>query len=844
MRWVKRIAIGFGILLVLLAVGIGILFATFDPNDYKDRIVTAVRDQTQRELKIGGKIELVIFPNIGLKLHDVSLSEYQKPDEFARLTELRAGVRLMPLLDRRVEVDAVTVDGLQLHLRRDEQGKLNIDDLMQPKPKPAGEERKFSLQMARLTLTQAQLDWQDAVSKQTARVQGLNLEATDIDPEKGAQLKLDTQLSAGTLEAPTALVEGKLGLSGALAMQASTKALDAKGLLLTFNGSAQQQKGLALKVTGDAHYEAQQLAANQLEVLLDQSAGGLTRHVALKLPKLQATPTELLVDQLDAELKQQGQGQQLSAAVRAPKLRVTPAELLVDKLDMQFAQEGAGRKLSASVQAPSLKATKAAVSGQTIQLKANFAQGKDNMVLQGSISGLSGSLQQIEAKQVALTTHGQMGGNGLEMRLDAALQVILKQTPNLKPELLRLTGLSTQGKAVLPGAPALSWKLAGQLQTNLATQQLDTQLNGVLDASTLKLAASLQGFSGIPAFKLDASLDALDLNRYLPPSKPGPATPSQGGGVILPDSPLFHKLSGVADIRIGRLSKAPWVVNDLKLHFDAKPGNWRLDPFSAQLLEGQLQGSASARFGAQPVLSLTHQFSGVSVGTLMKTVSGEDKVTGTGNLSGTLSMSGRTVPQWLASLNGNSKVRVQNGAIKGISIVDTVQKAQSSINQLREKAKPEAKSNAKTEFSDLSASFNIHNGVAQNDDLSMVGPLLKGSGKGHFNLPAQTIDYGLLAGVEYKKDAGALGGVTVPVKIGGTFAAPTFTVDYGALAKQLLENKLKIDTKAAEEKAKAQLQAEQDKVKQQLADEKAKLKQKEDAEKAKLKDKLKGLLGK
>ena len=47
----------------------------------------------------------------------------------------------------------------------------------------------------------------------------------------------------------------------------------------------------------------------------------------------------------------------------------------------------------------------------------------------------------------------------------------------------------------------------------------------------------------------------------------------------------------------------------------------------------------------------------------------------------------------------------------------------------------------KTDFSELSASFTIKNGVAHNEDLDAKSPLLRLGGAGDINIAASSLDY-------------------------------------------------------------------------------------------------------
>ena len=64
------------VLAVIVLLVVGAIFtaaALFDPNDYRDQITKAAKDETGRDLKLGN-IDLSLFPWLKVQVDDVSLS--------------------------------------------------------------------------------------------------------------------------------------------------------------------------------------------------------------------------------------------------------------------------------------------------------------------------------------------------------------------------------------------------------------------------------------------------------------------------------------------------------------------------------------------------------------------------------------------------------------------------------------------------------------------------------------------------------------------------------------------------------------------------------------------------
>src|SRR5258708_24284975 len=129
MKILKTLLLAAGGIVVLIALVIAVVAATFDPNKYKPEIVAAVKDKTGRTLAIEGNLGLSFFPSIGIAAGRVSLSEPDSGRIFARGEQAKIPLALWPLLSKRVVVDRVTLSGLALYLVQANGGKTNLAGL-------------------------------------------------------------------------------------------------------------------------------------------------------------------------------------------------------------------------------------------------------------------------------------------------------------------------------------------------------------------------------------------------------------------------------------------------------------------------------------------------------------------------------------------------------------------------------------------------------------------------------------------------------------------------------------------------------------------------------------------
>ncbi len=130
MRALRIIGIVIGSLVGLLVLGGVAIWLFVDPNDYKDRISAAVQQSTGRELSLPGELKLSLFPWIALETGQAALGNPPGfgDEPFLTLQRARLSVKLLPLLRKELQVGRIEIDGLDLRLRQDAQGRGNWED--------------------------------------------------------------------------------------------------------------------------------------------------------------------------------------------------------------------------------------------------------------------------------------------------------------------------------------------------------------------------------------------------------------------------------------------------------------------------------------------------------------------------------------------------------------------------------------------------------------------------------------------------------------------------------------------------------------------------------------------
>lgn len=222
------------------------------------------------------------------------------------------------------------------------------------------------------------------------------------------------------------------------------------------------------------------------------------------------------------------------------------------------------------------------------------------------------------------------------------------------------------------------------------------------------------------------------------------------------------------DIKIGQSALSVILSNKfLKTTFD-----------DVQLYDGHGKGflNIDARNGKAANIGANFTLAGVSAQPLLKDAAEMDWLAGTSQLAMQLSAGGGSELQLVESLNGKANMTFQNGAIVGFNLPGAIRGiSQGKLSGLK-KAPSE-----KTDFSELTASFDIVSGIAQNQDLTLTSPLLRLTGAGSVDMPRRTLDYTvkpkLVASLEGQEGAADLSGLEIPVRISGPWSKPNYEPD-------------------------------------------------------------------
>lgn len=125
-----KIIVGLLIAVVLLVGVVLSLPFLIDLNKYQDQYKPLIEDALNRKVKLGD-IRLTIWPRIGARVTGFAVQDDPAfgSSPFTSLTSLDVGVKLMPLLSGKVEVEDITLRDPVVTVIKNKNGVLNVSTI-------------------------------------------------------------------------------------------------------------------------------------------------------------------------------------------------------------------------------------------------------------------------------------------------------------------------------------------------------------------------------------------------------------------------------------------------------------------------------------------------------------------------------------------------------------------------------------------------------------------------------------------------------------------------------------------------------------------------------------------
>ena len=351
---------------------------------------------------------------------------------------------------------------------------------------------------------------------------------------------------------------------------------------------------------------------------------------------------------------------------------------------------------------------------------------------------------------------------------------------------------SFEGRNLATLSTALDHPVHGVLPYRFAVT-LVGDLGGKLDLQGLQINLGQSALAGDgtlwmggerPRIKAKLTSSLIDFRPFF---GAGPALPEPLARAVRgKNAPVFSAqpwpldVLGMADADItlnaGRLIFGKWNFNDVATHVVLANRNLRLASFSAGVAGGKVSATGSLAAAANPAtLRLDGQAKGIDLALLAKTAKGEGFIeAGRGNLDVAVNGEGDSTQRLMADLNGNVDFVVDKSRL-GTRVLDLI--GAGLIGEISDWIS----GNSGSALNCAVGRFDIHHGIATADGLLADTDKVTVRGTGTVNLGAETLDLTLSP----RPKRATLVSLAIPIDVGGTFRAPSFTPSKLALAKDV-----------------------------------------------------------
>lgn len=502
------------------------------------------------------------------------------------------------------------------------------------------------------------------------------------------------------------------------------------------------------------------------------------------------------LDRLDLDLGQLAMDQWVPVTFAAKGAQGQLAFDLKGQGEVKLAQNALVSELKGVVVGGSLK--------QPSRRLDNFTLKADRLAL-GEWSSLALSLQgaQGEGEQPALT--GSLEGT-LKARVDQDLKLA---------ELSDVVLSATLNGDTLPHSQ-MNLKLAGFARAELEAKKVTLSKLVMSADDTLLTGEGAVQLGAVPKVEFDLKGETLDLDSWLGASASAaalaPTTPASAGNkaaepakvtralsAVEPNLDALKAIDAIGRLQLGSLRVRGLDLSQLDMQLALANGQLTLKQFSAGVAGGKVTASGVLDARQQPArYQVSKRVQGVNVRSLLQTLAQNDLLEGRGDLDVQVQGQGLSEQALRSRMQGKITLALHDGALHGINLAEMIREARAILTG---KGTDQVKEVRKTDFSALTASFQLANGVARSDDIQLFAPALRVHGQGQTALVPETLDFLFLTSiVESSKGQGGKGvdelkDITIPVRIGGQWQAPTYRLD----VKALLSNNKILEEKARKE---------------------------------------------
>lgn len=465
--------------------------------------------------------------------------------------------------------------------------------------------------------------------------------------------------------------------------------------------------------------------------------------------------------------------------------------LTVDKFIASAKGKIENRKLEAKLEIPKLTLIKNKLTGNTLVFNSSLLQEDENVTITLEAPAFEMIDNKLQAENITANFDLFKSGRTLQGKFNSPFNIDFTSTQ------IQLPAIVSSFIATHPlFSSKLSTSATGEMLANFSDQNLKLNFNAKIDDSNFTGVIGLHDYTH-PAFTFDIGVNKLDLDRYL----------AIDWNKRFQDKTTPFDFSGLKDLnfraklRSNEFKLAKLKFSNMFAEIKADQSTLLIEPFNARLYNGSTLASLSLSATEIPKITFKQKLTAVQVNDLFSDlIPGEAKLIGKGNLSLDLNAAGINMAALYQSINGNITLALGHGSLAGFNLNEAFLAGKAQLGQKDAERTDPAKFTENTPYAELKSTFEVNEGKVLNGDFLMKSPLFISKGEGEIALESGQINYKINTTIAnnlkrtVNGELAELKGINIPMRLSGSYATPSMTIELGAASGGNLPQLLKSST--------------------------------------------------
>ncbi|MDB5864604.1 MAG: AsmA family protein [Betaproteobacteria bacterium] len=408
MKALKYALLVTGALALAAAAFVAYLVITFDARDYEPRIAEMVKAKTGRTLQVKGETRLSFWPDLGVRLGPVILTERDSNEAFADVEDARFTVKLRPLLAKELVADELMLRGAHVRITRFADGHLNIDDLFENDSGP------LEFDIGRVAIERSTVSYRDLGAGTSHELADIHLTTGRLFNGTPTPVKLSTRATDGART-----YDVRSSIEGRLTFDLGRRRYTLDEATIELKGRTGPVADLAAVFKGGLVMDDGELRARPLSITAGGSFGSEKLDARVDAAALSLGGAQSIGETVTAKITSNGAHGTSTVVMTLPRTEWRDGAFTADAVALEADLRRAAYTIRATAHG-ALKADTAAGVLTLAQLESTFTGSGSRLPKQGVKGTLAGNVSvELAAQRVHATLDGRVSDSNVKATLAA-----------------------------------------------------------------------------------------------------------------------------------------------------------------------------------------------------------------------------------------------------------------------------------------------------------------------------------------------------------------------------------------------------------------------------------------